>query len=697
MAAEIKIDRAKIAPKAIEACKILQDNGFESYLVGGCIRDLLLDKAPKDYDITTNAKPEEVQRIFPKTYPTGIQHGTITVSMGTTPADHFEVTTYRGEGEYVDGRRPNEVYFVDGVTEDLARRDLTINAIAYDPVNGKIEDPFGGIKDLENKMIRAVGNPNERFREDGLRTMRVARFAARLGFNIDPATEAAIANNLETLAKVSKERMRDELTKTLVTPKPSIGLGILYRTGALGVLGPSFHNQSIPTTFDQIDRCQGSMETKIAILLLHLGRGELDKTLRDLRFSNQELKKILFLEDKLRMFKSFAANPTAHEARKLLSSIKNDGPEGYEKSLREFLAFGQAINLQGIAEFEKLLSEKSISRKELNISGNDLLQMNVTPGTQIKKILDLLYEQVLENPELNEKTKLLELSKKYEKLASHSEKVMSKTSANKDWWRLSDPEEQDLLNKEYDFGGGLKFKAKDVEDIAKQVEVPAGPEQYHPEKNQLLHNTLVYEQARKLSQDPMVWFAALLHDLGKVHTDKSIWPKQHGHEEIGVPYVEKVSNLLGVSEEWKEFAKAVAEHHLVCHRAQEMTPRVLKKLFDAFKNDKEKFKAYVTTCEADAKGRLGGLADRPYDQKEHMLREWDMGWDRSTKPSTLAISGHDLMKEFPHLPAGPKSGEAGRWLGQTLTKLKEMVADHPEMNDRETLIDIAKQLLVQRA
>jgi tRNA nucleotidyltransferase (CCA-adding enzyme) len=400
--AAVRIDRAKIAPKAIEACKILQDHGFEAYLVGGCVRDLLLDKMPKDWDITTNAKPDEVQRIFPKTYPTGIQHGTITVSMGTTPADHFEITTYRGEGEYIDGRRPNEVYFVDGVTEDLARRDLTINAIAYDPVNDKIEDPFGGIKDLESKMIRAVGNPDERFREDGLRTMRVARFAARLGFSIDPATEAAIANNLETLAKVSKERMRDELTKTLITPRPSVGLSILYRTGALGVLGPSFHNASIPSTFDQIDRCHGSMETKMAILLLHLGRAELDKTLRELRFSNQEVKKILFLEEKLRQFSSFAANPTAHEARKFLAAVKNDAPEGYEKSLREFLAFGEAIGLQGLEELKKFLSESAISRKELNISGKDLLDINIPAGQKIKKVLDMLYEQVLEHPELND-------------------------------------------------------------------------------------------------------------------------------------------------------------------------------------------------------------------------------------------------------------------------------------------------------
>lgn len=262
-----------------------------------------------------------------------------------------------------------------------------------------------------------------------------------------------------------------------------------------------------------------------------------------------------------------------------------------------------------------------------------------------------------------------------------------------DWWRLSDLEEQDILNKEYDLGDGLKFKAKDIDELAKQVEVPAGPLEHHPEKNQLLHTNMVYDQSRKLSENPMVWFAAILHDLGKSHTDKSIWPKQHNHEELGVPYVEQVSNLLGVSREWKEFAMAAARYHLICHKAKEMSPRVLKKLFDAFGNDKQKYIDYITVCEADAKGRMGGLADRPYDQRDHMIKEWDLGWNRSTKPSTLAISGYDLMKEFPHRIAGPKSGEAGKWLGKVLSELNDLVLEHPEMNDRDTLVDVAKKLV----
>lgn len=685
--AEMSIDKSQIAPKAIEVCRMLQEKGFQAYLVGGCVRDLLMGAKPKDWDIATNAKPEQVKEVFPKTYDTGLQHGTITVSMGPTVADHFEVTTYRTEGDYSDGRRPDYVAFVGNIEEDLARRDLTINAIAYDPVKDQLVDPYGGMADLNNKIIKAVGDPNERFAEDGLRTMRVARFAARLGFSVDPETESAISNNLNVLSKVSKERMRDELTKTLMTSNPSVGLNILLKTGALGVLGPAFNGALIAQTFPAIDSSKGSMETKMALLLHKLSRPELEKTLRELKFSNTEIKKILFLHNAMQEFTKFHAEPTPHSARKFLSFVKNEGPEGYEKSLMEFLDFSKALGLPALQELQSLLHEKSIGKKELDISGNDLMTaLNMQPGPKIKKVLDALYNEVLANPELNEKNKLLELAKKFETMAQSSlRQTLVKAAAN-EWWRLSDPEEKELLEKEYDFGGGLKFKAKDIPELASQIAVPAGPEIHHPEKNQLLHTNLVFEQAKKLSDDPMVWFAALLHDLGKSYTDKSIWPKQHGHEELGGPIVEHVSNLLGVTPEWKEFAKLVAENHLNCHRAKELSPRSLRKLFDLFKNDKEKFMAFVTACEADAYGRHGGYADKPYTQKDYMKEKWDEGIVlNKQKPSTLAISGDDLMQEFGLTP--------GAELGKLIKALKDAVAANPDMNDRTKLLNFAKNLL----
>ena len=188
-----------------------------------------------------------------------------------------------------------------------------------------------------------------------------------------------------------------------------------------------------------------------------------------------------------------------------------------------------------------------------------------------KELHDSINACALETEKAINNIKLLKNSEKKHKL----NKLLDKYGAN-EWWRLSDQEEQGQLDKEYDFGKGLKFKAKDIPELATQIEVPAGPVEHHPEKNQLMHTNLVYDRAKKISEDPMVWFAALLHDLGKSHTDKAIWPKQYGHEEGGVPYVEQVSNLLGVPEDWKDFAMQVARHHLNCHRAAELSPKTLK-------------------------------------------------------------------------------------------------------------------------
>jgi tRNA nucleotidyltransferase (CCA-adding enzyme) len=280
---------------------------------------------------------------------------------------------------------------------------------------------------------------------------------------------------------------------------------------------------------------------------------------------------------------------------------------------------------------------------------------------------------------MNKNSNILRLASKFESLALDA--------FASDWWRLSDPEEKDLLNQEYDFGGGLKFRAKDIPELTKQVEVPAGPQEHHPEKNQLLHTNLVFEQAKKLSDDPMVWFSALLHDLGKAYTDKTIWPKQHGHEEIGVPYVERVSNMLGVPENWKHFAMLVAEHHLKCHRAKELTPKSLKKLFESFNSDKELFNSYLTSCEADAKGRMGKHLD-PYEQKSYLAQKIDQGFEeKKTAPSTLAISGKDLIEKL-----GLKPGQE---LGKILKTIKEMVDSDPMLNDREILLEIARNLLIK--
>lgn len=228
--------RLAVPGDVVELCQRLRAAGFEAWLVGGAVRDLLRGKAAKDFDVATSADPAAVTKVFgrKRTIPTGEKHGTVTV---LTERDGVrqpvEVTTYRGEGAYTDGRRPDEVVFVRTLDEDLKRRDFTMNAIAYDPLADTLADPYGGQADLAAGVIRAVGAPLERFREDGLRAMRAVRFAAQHEFAIDPATEQAIPDALDVFDKVSAERVRDELLKILCAPKPSIGLELMRTTGLL--------------------------------------------------------------------------------------------------------------------------------------------------------------------------------------------------------------------------------------------------------------------------------------------------------------------------------------------------------------------------------------------------------------------------------------------------------------------------------
>jgi tRNA nucleotidyltransferase (CCA-adding enzyme) len=210
---------------AFRVCKCLNDSGYEAWLVGGAVRDSIMGKEAHDWDIATNAKPEEVVRLFSKVIETGIKHGTVTVMMN---GEGFEVTTYRGEGTYSDGRRPDDVQFLNTIEEDLARRDFTINAIAYDPIACVFRDPFLGRNDIDRCLIRAVGNPHKRFAEDGLRVLRAARFAATLRFEIELETYQAINPSLRSYTKVSAERIRDEWLKIMSAREPSVAFKIMW-------------------------------------------------------------------------------------------------------------------------------------------------------------------------------------------------------------------------------------------------------------------------------------------------------------------------------------------------------------------------------------------------------------------------------------------------------------------------------------
>ena len=213
----------------------LQGAGHQAFLVGGCVRDMLRDQVPKDFDLATSARPEEVQGCFKRVMPTGVEHGTVTVVIGH---QHVEVTTFRSEAEYLDGRRPSKVEFQREIDADLARRDLTINAMAWDPVGGRFVDPFGGQADLAAGIVRCVRSARERFSEDGLRALRAVRFATVLGFSIDPETEHAIAPTIPVFRKVAPERVNQEFAKLLLAPRAAHGLALLRSTGLLSEFLP---------------------------------------------------------------------------------------------------------------------------------------------------------------------------------------------------------------------------------------------------------------------------------------------------------------------------------------------------------------------------------------------------------------------------------------------------------------------------
>lgn len=349
--------------------------------------------------------------IFQKNIPTGLQHGTVTVVMGEGVENHFEVTTFRIEGEYSDGRRPDEVFFVMDVAQDLARRDLTINAIAYDPLTHRFVDPFNGTQHLKENLIKAVGDPLIRFREDGLRIMRVARFAARFGYTVDLATFEGMKQSLETLKKVSKERISDELSKTLMSANASYGLQILRDSGALDVACPLLAGRQLPLLVEQ-DRCVGTLETRLAFLYNRLPPQQVQEELINLKFSNKEIKKVAFLLQLVERFHEFEEKNTTLAYKSFMAVLKNHSPDPWEDTLRQFLHLTEPMGLASGALLDEYREQVVLSRKEMAINGDDLLTAGMTPGPRIKKALDECYLEILRHPENNTKSHLLEVARR---------------------------------------------------------------------------------------------------------------------------------------------------------------------------------------------------------------------------------------------------------------------------------------------
>jgi tRNA nucleotidyltransferase (CCA-adding enzyme) len=439
---------ADVSPEATLVCRRLRDAGHEAYVVGGCVRDVHLGRPAKDWDVATSAFPDVVQRLFKRTIPTGIQHGTVTVMIDHHP---IEVTTYRGEGEYSDGRRPDRVTFGVTLEEDLSRRDFTVNAMAFDPLAGVVVDPFGGREDLRNRVLRAVGEPERRFAEDGLRVMRAVRFAATLGLALDAATEAAIPGALPSLARVSGERVRDELMKLLGAPKPSVGLAIMERTGilrtvmpelaeAVGVVQNRFHKHDVwQHTLASVDATPGGALVRLGTLLHDVGKprtaapredapGEnsfyrhdvvgaemADAILRRLKLSNAERERVVALV----LHHMFWYSPDWSDGT-VRRFIRRVGPELLPDlfALRAGDVVGRGHGEDPERELgelrrrvDQVLSEdQALSIADLAVDGQDVMRaLGVGPGRAVGDALRMLLDKVIEDPSLNERETLLRL------------------------------------------------------------------------------------------------------------------------------------------------------------------------------------------------------------------------------------------------------------------------------------------------
>ncbi|MFA6549234.1 MAG: CCA tRNA nucleotidyltransferase [Candidatus Margulisiibacteriota bacterium] len=427
--------------------KTLLDHGAQAYLVGGCVRDLLLGKTPKEWDITTSAPPKEVSKLFTKVIPTGIKYGTVTVLLDD---GQYEVTTFRCDEKYVDGRHPSNVKFTDDIHQDLSRRDFTINAMAYNPSTNELIDDHAGKIDLEKKIIRTVGQPIDRFNEDGLRSIRACRFAATLNFNIEKETFEAIGKTLKVTKKVAPERIRDELIKMLAADKPSIGFELMRQGGLLALFMPELvacYGVDQPPQYHKYDvywhslyACDAAPKDNLILrlaALLHdiakpkckkdytyynhdiVGMKMAQKILKHLHFSSSDTNKIVNLIGN-HMFNYTASWGDAAVRRLLvrlggaenakdLFALRQADTKGMEREIEsDYLR-----ELQG--RIDKIVAEENaLHVKDLKISGKDVMQaLKIKPGPEVGKVLQALLEKVLDDPSLNNREALITLIKSH--------------------------------------------------------------------------------------------------------------------------------------------------------------------------------------------------------------------------------------------------------------------------------------------
>lgn len=441
--------------------EIFVQHGYKAYLVGGAVRDMLMGKEPHDWDVTTDATPEQVMSIFRKVIPTGIAHGTVTVHF---MKNEIEVTTFRTESDYSDGRHPDKVEYTGNIEEDLSRRDFTINAIASYLGDGTITDPFHGRDDIKRKVIRTVGNPLERFSEDGLRPVRAVRFSAQLGFEIERETLKAISEPeiLKKTSGISLERFRDEFLKLMKAEKPSAGLKLMEESGILDIFIPEFKKcrgciQGDFRGYHQFDvldhlfyACDGAPASKqnvrLAALFHDIGKPDVKRVIPtpqgdQFTFYNHEAKSQQITKEILFRLK-FSNAEIANICHLVVNHMFHYTQDWTDAAVRRFLAKIQAENLEDLYDLRladiygmnnapvrgqdsrtiALLNELKdrisketeknsvLSLKQLAVNGKDLMKNGISAGKDLGFVLNQLLETVLEDPSQNEKEQLIKIA-----------------------------------------------------------------------------------------------------------------------------------------------------------------------------------------------------------------------------------------------------------------------------------------------
>lgn len=465
----------KLPPLLIEFGKIFTAAGYKAYLVGGAVRDMFMKVPAHDWDVATNATPQDVIKLFKFVVPTGIEHGTVTVHFKGT---EIEVTTFRTEAGYSDGRHPDSINYAATIEEDLARRDFTMNAIAASLEDGAVVDPYGGQDDIKNRLIRTVGVAHERFMEDGLRPVRALRFASKLNFSIENNTYSEIFKKeiQEKAASISIERFRDEFEKIMASPKPSVGLKLLEETGLMSIFLPEFMVcrgcvQSDYRAFHKFDvmdhlyyACDGApaakLNVRLAALFHDIGKPAAKKLVKEtvldgdkndgstkeietitfynhesysekitkqvmtqLKFSNEMINNVCHLV-KEHMF-HYETNWSEAAVRRFIIRVKPECMEDlYDLRMADMYGmYNEPVDIRYSASIQLLLELKervhselekktTLSLKSLAVNGRDLMAAGIPAGKELGRILNELLECVIEDPEMNDKARLLEVAKR---------------------------------------------------------------------------------------------------------------------------------------------------------------------------------------------------------------------------------------------------------------------------------------------